>query len=150
LSTPHGADREQQNRTVEINEEAVTPPERFAHHGHRPAIFLIPDRDSLVESADRALFELGFETNLLWEKSFSPGSLAALLNVLWSAGLVVLLVSDRTSPETRRILEAVAEDSLFDWSKEESQLTREAAVAKVISQAETLRIPNSHKGFRKG
>jgi len=147
LSPLHGDDSKQQ--PLEITPEAVAPSERFARHGHRPAIFLIPNRDSLAESADRALFELGFETSLLWEKSFSAGSLTALLNVLWSAGSVVLLITDRTATETQRILEAVAEGSLFDWSNEDSQLSREAAVAKIISQAETLRIRNSRKDLRR-
>jgi sulfate adenylyltransferase large subunit len=150
LSPLTGTDNKQQKQPLEINPEGVNPAERFARHGHRPAIFLFPNRDSLAEAADRALFELGFETNLVWEKSLSPGALAALLNVLWSAGLVVLLVSNRASPEMRRILEAVAGDSLFDWSNEESQLSREAAVEKIISQAETLRIRDSRKDLRKG
>jgi sulfate adenylyltransferase large subunit len=150
LSALHTTDSKRQKSTLEIGREAVAPPERFARHGHRPAIFLLPNRDSLAESADRALFELGFETNLLWEESFSSGSLAALLSVLRSAGLVVLLVSDSTSTETRRILEAVAGDSLFDWSNQESQLSREDALPKILSQAETLRIRKSPKDFRKG
>jgi sulfate adenylyltransferase subunit 1 len=149
LSLAYGADSEQK-QTLEINQKAVAPPERFARHGHRPAIFLIPNRDSLAASADRALFELGFETNLLWENRFSRGALDALLNVLWPAGLIVLLVSDRTSTETRQILKAIAGDSLFDWSNEEPQLSREAAVAKILSQAESLRIRNAPGNLRKG
>jgi len=150
LSPLDATDSKHGKRTLEIKPKAVTSPERFARHGHRPAIFLIPDRDSIAESVDRALFELGFETNLLWENSFSSGALAALLNVLWSAGLIVLLVSDRTSTETRQILKTVAGDSLFDWSNEESQFTHEAAVTKTLSQAEALRIRNAAGNFRKG
>jgi sulfate adenylyltransferase subunit 1 len=150
LSLRNAADNDRERRALDTAYEAVTPPERFSRHGHRPAIFLIPNRDSLAESADRALFELGFEASILWAKNFSPASLAAVLNVLWSAGLVVLLVSGRTSTETRRILEAVAGDSLFDWSNEESLRNREDAVTKIISQAETLRIRNSREDLRKG
>jgi sulfate adenylyltransferase large subunit len=150
LAAPYATDNEHERPTRGTSQEEVSPPERFARHGHRSAIFLIPNRGSLAETADRALFELGFETSLVWESSFSRGALAALLNVLWSAGLVVLLVSDRASTETRNILKAVAGDSLFDWSNEESQLGREAAVAKILLQAATLRIRNAAGNSREG
>ena len=43
----------------------VTAEERFARHGHRPGIFVVPNRDSLAEVAERALFDQGFATILL-------------------------------------------------------------------------------------
>jgi sulfate adenylyltransferase subunit 1 len=119
---------------------AVTAQERFARHGHRPAIFLLPEGDSLVKLAERALFEKGFEAILLHENSFSSQSLAATLNSLWSAGLVVLLVSKKTSKETKSALEAIAGDFVFDLSDEEKPLERRDAIAQVLSLAQSLRV----------
>jgi sulfate adenylyltransferase large subunit len=131
---------EQGGRTSEIGREAVTLQERIERHGHRPGIFLLASDDSLGESANRTLFERGFETSLLRGDKLSSTSVAALLRYLWLAGLVVLLVSDKISPETVRDLEAVAGDSLFDLSNEGSRFSREEAVALVLSHAESLRV----------
>jgi len=140
LSRPQSVGDEQGSRASEIGGGAVTLQERIVRHGHRPGIFLLGNDDSLGESADRALFEMGFETSLLRGDQLSLASVAALLSHLWSAGLVVLLVSDRISPETLRDLEAVAGDSLFDLSNEGLRLSREEAVARILSHAESLRV----------
>jgi len=149
LSRPRYAGGEEENETSEVGREAVTLRERIGRHGHRPAIFLIPDRDSLAESADRALFERGFETVLLYGDGFSPQSLAASLNLLWTAGLVVLLMSDEMPRETRRPLAALAGDSLFDFSGNEPSLSREGVLAQILSYAESLRVRKVPETLRK-
>ncbi len=140
LSRPQSVGDEQGSRAPKIGGEAITLQERIVRHGHGPGIFLLGSDDSLGESADRALFEMGFETSLLRGDQLSPASVAALLSHLWRAGLVVLLVSDRISPETLRDLEAVAGDSLFDLSNEGLRFNREEAVARILSYAESLRV----------
>jgi hypothetical protein len=111
---------------------------------------LLPSNDSLGESANRTLFERGFETSLLRGDELSPASVAALLIYLWLAGLVVLLVSDKMAPETLRDLEAVAGDSLFDLSNEGLRFSREEAVAQILSRAESLQSRQDSREFRKG
>ena len=130
---------EQGKPTSETGHQAITPQERMARHGHRPAIFLLPERDALAPSADRALFENGFETILLYGDSFSPQLLSATVNLLWSAGLLVLLVGQPTK-ETRRSLEAVAGDSIFDLSHQELPLNPKAVIAQILSYAQPLRL----------
>jgi sulfate adenylyltransferase large subunit len=141
LSGPQSAELEQ--RSVEQKNQtgpAVSPQERIIRHGHRPAIFILPERDALAESADRALFESGFETIRLHGDSFSTQSLAALLNLLWSAGLVVLLVLGKTAKESQRALEALAGDSIFDLSNQQLPLDRKQLIAKILFHAESLRV----------
>jgi sulfate adenylyltransferase large subunit len=140
LSKPQLVADEQESQKSEISREAVIPQERIGRHGHRPAIFLIPNRDSLAESAERALFEMGFETILIYEGGFSSQSLTASLNLLWFAGLVVLLVSNERSTEMRQVLEGLAGDSLFDLLSKGSHLSREDVLAQVLSHAESLRV----------
>lgn len=128
------------NQTLETGETAVTPQERIGRHGHRPGIFVIPGRDSLAESAERALFERGCETIVLRDGDSSSPPLPALLNLLWSAGLIVLFVSDETSKETKQVLELLAGDSLFDLSCTGSRLSREEELAQILSYADLLRV----------
>lgn len=145
LSEPQSVAFEEGIRTSGIGRAAVTSQERIVRHGHRPAIFLLRERDSLAESADRALFESGFEAILLYGDSFASQSLAATLSLLWSAGLIVLLVSDKPSQETRRTLEAVAADSIFDLSHEELPVNRKNVIAQVLTCAQQLRVPIAQK-----
>ena len=140
LSEPQPVAVEEGIRTSGIGRAAVTSQERIVRHGHQPAIFLLPQNDSLAESADRALFESGFETILLYGDSFSSQSLAATLALLWSAGLIVLLVSDKPSQETRQTLDAVTGDSFFDLSHEESPLNRKTVISQILSCAQQLRV----------
>jgi sulfate adenylyltransferase large subunit len=140
LSQPQSAETQQEDRPSELGREAVPLQERIERHGHRPAIFLLPIRDALAESADRALFERGFETIVLYGDNFSSLSLAASLNLLWSAGSVVLLVSNKSSRETREVLEAVAGNSLVDLLGRELHLSPEKMLAQILFHAELLRV----------
>ena len=149
LSNSQSIGIEQGSRTSEIVKEAVTLQERIVRHGHRPAIFLLPSWDLLAQSADRSLFERGFETSLLRGDHFSSPSLAVLLGYFWEAGFVVLLVSAKISPETIRDLQAVAGDSLFDLSNEGLRLSREETVARILSHAESLRVRKAPENSRK-
>jgi sulfate adenylyltransferase subunit 1 len=140
LSKPQSVGVVRGNRTPEIDRRAIAPEERIARHGHCPAIFLLPNHESLAESADRTLFERGFETILLHEDNFSWQSLVTSLNLLWPAGLVVLIASDKPSAETRGLLETVAGGSFFDVWDQASRLSRENAIAQILSHAESLRV----------
>jgi sulfate adenylyltransferase large subunit len=138
LSKPQSVRNEQGKQQLRVGRNPVSAQERIDRHGHRPALMLIPD-DGLSEVAERALFERGFETIRLDAREFSPQSLAASLRSSWSAGLLVLLNSDDVSRETRRALEAVAGDSLFELSGEDVRFNREDAIARILAHADTLR-----------
>jgi sulfate adenylyltransferase large subunit len=151
LSGPRSVgDENNKNQISKVGRDAVTTEERIGRHGHHPAIFLISNRDSLAESAERALFEMGFETILVYGEGFSSQSLTASLNLLWSAGLIVLLVSNERSRETRQVLEGLAGDSLFDLSSKGSHLSREDVLAQVLSHAESLQSSQGSRNSGKG
>jgi sulfate adenylyltransferase large subunit len=120
-----------------ISPEAITAQERFERHGHGPAIFLLAKRDLLAESAERALFDKGFETVVLDGDAIPPSSVAPVLSRLWSAGLVVLFEVGKIDPEARRTLETLAGDSLFDFANTEQGAE---LAGDIVSCAELLRI----------
>jgi sulfate adenylyltransferase subunit 1 len=130
-----GRDEEQ----LSASREAVAPQDRFKRHGHLPAIFLLPN-DFLAESAERALFDEGFETIVLDGDQIPSASITAILNPLLSAGLVVLLAADNIPVETRRTLETLAGDSLFDFVTAEPPVTHQDLASRILSQAASLRL----------
>jgi sulfate adenylyltransferase subunit 1 len=137
LSKPQSVRNEHKNQQFRVGQNPVSAQERIDRHGHRPTIMLIPD-DVVSEVADRVLFERGFETIRIDAGKFSPEALAASLSLAWSAGLAVLLVTDHVSQETRRALEAVAGDSLFELSGEDVRFNPEKAIARILAHADTL------------
>jgi phosphoglycolate phosphatase-like HAD superfamily hydrolase len=120
--------------------EAITPQDRFKRHGHLPAIFLLPNRDFLPESAERALFDNGFETITVDGDQIPYASVKSLLDPLWSAGLLVLFAAGNISVETRRTLETLAGDSLFDFVTAEPRVTHQDLASRILSQAASLRL----------
>jgi sulfate adenylyltransferase subunit 1 len=135
-------DTESARETVSsaIRREAITAEERFKRHGHWPAIFLLPNRDLLAESAERALFEQGCETVRVNGDAIPLLAVDAVLSRLWSAGLVVLFAVDKIRTEARRTLEAVAGDSLFDFANAEQGAE---LAGEIVFCAELLRIERS-------
>jgi sulfate adenylyltransferase subunit 1 len=120
--------------------EAINPQERFKRHGHLPAVFLISDHDFVAESAERALFDEGFETIVLDGGQIPSGSVAALLHPLWSAGFVVLFVAGSIPIATRRVLEMIAQDAFFDFVGSEPSLNREELERRILARAESVRL----------
>jgi sulfate adenylyltransferase subunit 1 len=116
----------------------VTSQERIARNGHRSAILLIPN--SVAGAAERALFEKGFQTIVLREGELSFAALASFLNPLWAAALVVLVGVTGVAPEMRRILEAVAGDSLVDFVDVVPDFHRNELLGEILSYAESLRV----------
>jgi bifunctional enzyme CysN/CysC/sulfate adenylyltransferase subunit 1 len=117
---------------------AVTSLERIVRNGHRPAIFLIPN--SFADSAERALFERGFQTIVLRENELSVDALGSLLGPLWSAGLLVLVAVTQVSSERRRTLEAVGGDALVEFSDVAWKFGGDELLGRILSHAKSLRI----------
>jgi sulfate adenylyltransferase subunit 1 len=125
----------------------VTPQERILRTGHRPSILLIPN--SLADSAERVLFESGFQTIVLRENEHSSAALASLLSPLWSAAFVVLVAVTHVSLEMRRSLEAVAGSSLFEYADVALKADRNELLEQILSHAESLRVRPA-ASFREG
>jgi sulfate adenylyltransferase large subunit len=122
------------------NRQPVSSAEKAERNGHRPGVVLLPKRESLTETAERALFENGFATITIDGNQISSAHLMPLLTSVWSAGLLVLLVIDQPSPQLVDALERVAGGSVFDLSADSGRKNREEIVAEIVSRAEVLRI----------
>jgi sulfate adenylyltransferase large subunit len=122
------------------NGHPVSATEKAARYGHRPGIFLLPNRASLADTAERALFENGFATINIDGNQIPSAHLPSLLASVWPAGLLVLLVIDKPSRQLADELDRVAGGSLFDMGPDSDCTNREEIAAQVVSRAETLRI----------
>ncbi len=116
----------------------VSLQERIARHGHRPAIFLLPD--SVAQRVEPALFERGFASIVLNDSDLSSSSLASFVNKLWSSAFVVLVATPVPS-ETRRHLETLAGDSLIDFATAGQNLSGDELLEQILSHANSLRVP---------
>jgi sulfate adenylyltransferase subunit 1 len=137
LSAQHDARHARETQTPSVGVETVTALEKAERHGHRPAIFLLPSDVAFAQSAERALFDKGFETIVIAGDAIPPYSVAAVLTPPWSAGLAVLFAAGEIHADGRLALEALAGDFLFDLANvgPGAELTSE-----IISRAELLRI----------
>jgi hypothetical protein len=122
------------------NGQPLSAAEKAARYGHRPGVFLLPDRASLTDTAERMLFENGFATITIDGDQIPSAYLPSLLASVWSAGLVVLLIIDKPSRQLVDALEHVARGSLFDLGPDSDRKNREEIAAQIVSRAETLRI----------
>ena len=128
--------------------EQVSAQERFERHGHRPAAFLLPAH--IADTAERALFDAGFETIVVGAPQTTSSSIAGILDRLWSAGFVILFAGDRVPAETRRLIEALADDSFVDCSALplEQSRSQDNLIAQIVARAESLWIAPSRSKKR--
>ena len=122
------------------NDDKVSPREKFERHGYTPAVFLLPA--AIIAAAERALFDIGFETIILDTARIPSASIGAVLDSLHSAGFIVLLAAESIAPETRSALEAQTAEAFFrypDSPKNESE-----QIAKLVADAQTLRLKPLH------
>jgi len=122
------------------NWQPVSAWERAVRHGHRPGVFLLPNRVSLADTAERALFEKGFASILINGDQIPAAYLPSLLASVWSAGLIVLFTAEKPTLQLLDVLERVAGSSLFDLSADSDRRSREDIAAHMLSRAGTLRI----------
>ncbi len=118
----------------------VSTTEKAARFGHRPAVFLLPNRASLIDTVERALFESGFATITFDDGQIPSAHLASLVASAWSAGLLVLLNIENPSAQVVDALARVAGGSLFAPEPDSDGKSREQIVQQILSRAETLRI----------
>ena len=131
------------------NWQPVSAQERAARNGHRPAIFLLPNRLNIADIAERALFENGFATVTLNADQVLTPSLPSLLASVWSAGLIVLLVAEKRTPHLLDALGQVAGSSLFNLDADFDRWSHEDIAARILSRARSLRSDGSVDGSEK-
>jgi sulfate adenylyltransferase large subunit len=122
------------------NGQPVSAAEKAARYGHRPAVFLLPNRAPLTDTTERALFENGFATITIDGHEIPAEHLPSLLASVWSAGLLVLLAVDKPSAKLVDALKRVAGDSLFDPGPDSDRQNLEEITSQILSHAEKLRI----------
>lgn len=123
--------------------KVVTAEERFERQGHRPAIFLILNRDSIAAHVERALFARGFNAVVLNSDVVPSSSIGEVLKALWSAGLVVVVRAGQNESEVLPTLKAIAQSSLFDFADANLHDSEEKVAAQIVLEAESLRLGSS-------
>ena len=118
----------------------VMPREKFERHGHQPAVLVLAS--ALLSSAERALFDAGFETIALDAGRISSASFTAVLDSLRSAGFIVLLAAEHLAPVTPAALAAQATEAFFHYP--ESPKSERQQIAQVVSDVQTLRLAARH------
>jgi sulfate adenylyltransferase large subunit len=119
--------------------QPVSARERAARQGHRPAIFLLPNRATIADIAERALFENEFTTVTLSCDQLPAAFLHPILASVWSAGLILLLIAEKPALQLLNSLEQVAGSSLFTLDVDFDRVSPEDIAAHILSKAKSLR-----------
>jgi sulfate adenylyltransferase large subunit len=119
--------------------QPVSARERAARQGHRPAIFLLPNRATFADIAERALFENEFTTVTLSGDQLPAAFLHPILASVWSAGLILLLIAEKPALQLLNSLEQVAGSSLFTLDVDFDRVSPEDIAAHILSKAKSLR-----------
>jgi bifunctional enzyme CysN/CysC/sulfate adenylyltransferase subunit 1 len=129
-----------------VGELPVAPEERYARHGHFPAIVLLEDRASLAVHLERLLFDLGFEVLHLSQPEFSGNDFAEAVRVAQSAGVIVLYSGKALSEETKRSLASNFAVRLFDLAGvPELRADEELLTRHVLTVAQSLWLAEPRK-----
>jgi sulfate adenylyltransferase large subunit len=120
--------------------QPVSAAEKASRYGHRPGVFLLTNRTSLIDSVERVLFENGFATITIDGNQTPFEYLPSLVASVCAAGLIVLLVIDRPSPQLVEALKRATADSVFDLGPNLDRKNLHEIAAQFVSEAERLRI----------
>jgi sulfate adenylyltransferase subunit 1 len=128
----------------------VASEERYARHGHFPAVVLLEGRAALAVHLERLLFDLGFEVLHLSRPEFSEDAFATATRVAKSAGLIVLYSGEVLAEETKQSLLAEFSDRFFDLAGAlELHADGELATRQVLALAQALRLAEPRKNQEK-
>jgi sulfate adenylyltransferase subunit 1 len=130
---------EDKSRQAHGDVSRVTAEERFVRHGHRPGIFLLREEGAIAESAERALFDNGFETVLLRADEFDVAALVAIIRTLWSLGTVILLVGSNDRREIRNAVKSASGGSEVDFFADSNRTNGADLLNEILAHAERLR-----------
>jgi sulfate adenylyltransferase subunit 1 len=114
----------------------VTAEDRYARHGHSPAVILLQDRPRLAVYLERALFARGFEVLYCSTAEIPADHLRSLLKFARSAGLVLILSSESPRQGEIQAQAMAAEegfDFVFDLAKQDLPPDEADAVMAVLS-----------------
>jgi sulfate adenylyltransferase subunit 1 len=127
--------------SYEAPETPVAAEERYARHGHFPAVILLEGRQALTVKLERLLFERGFEVVHLSGPEFSGATFADAVRVTQKAGILVLYSGEVRSQETKRRLTAEFSERFFDLSSTpELHGSDEDITRHVLALADSVRL----------
>ena len=122
-----------------VAETPVAAEERYARHGHFPAVLLLESRPALAVRLERLLFDHGFEVLHLSRSEFSGDTFAQIVRVAQLAGIIVLYSGDPLSGETKHRIAAEFADRFFDLAgAKELDGNEEQATRHVLALAQSL------------
>ena len=130
-----------------VDRTSVEPEERYARHGHFPAVVLLEDRPALAERLERSLFDLGFEVLHLSRPESSKDNFVDVVRVAQSAGLIVLYSGDVLAEETKQGLATEFSGRVFDLAgAPEPQADVEQTTRHVVAFAQALWLEHRKQG----
>jgi sulfate adenylyltransferase large subunit len=140
-----GDRQNQQGREITYLESAniVSVGERYKRHGHRPAVFLLPNQRGLATRLERALFDQGFEVLHLDAADAPPETLVEMIRVTKALGAISIYSCDAFDPGVMERLSIEATVSLFDLSAEIENASEEEILRRALALADSLRSANS-------
>jgi hypothetical protein len=118
----------------------VAAADRYARHGHQPAVILVEGRPRLAEYLESALFAEGFEVLLVSAADVPAGHLDTLLKLSKQGGLVVILSVESAGGADRLRWQALAPDNFFDLAEQGLPADDGQAVPAVLALASALRM----------
>ena len=120
-------------------ETAIAVEERYARHGHFPAVLLLEGRTALAARLERLLFERGFEALHLSGPEFSSDTFADAVRLTQQAGILVLYSGEALSEEIKLCLTTESSHLFFDLAAApELQVSEEQITRNVLARAESL------------
>ena len=120
-------------------ETPVAAEERYARHGHFPAVLLLEGRPALAVRLERLLFERGFEVLPLTGPESSGDSFVDTVRLTQKAGIMVLYSGETLAGETKHRLAGEFSERLFDLSSAPELHGNDELVARhVLARAESL------------
>jgi len=138
-TAPRSSNRESSPQT--LAQSPVTTAERFARHGHRPAIVLTEGRGALAALLERDLFQRGFEVLLATPAEVSSlEQFLALAKGTHAAGLVLIYSAVGIELPAKLALSTFAADGFFDLTGEHLPADNCAALEIILPKFETLRL----------
>jgi sulfate adenylyltransferase large subunit len=124
-----------------VTQTSVTATERFARHGHRPAIVLAEGRDVLAGLLERTLFQRGYEVLLATAaEASSSEQLVALAKGTHAAGLILIYSDAELELPANHALRTLAADGFFDLTAEVLPPDDHAALEIILPRFEALRL----------
>jgi hypothetical protein len=137
-------DRQGQERpklaSLEIPHKSVSAQERYARHGHYPAILLLENQPGLATRLERALFEQGFEVLHLDDREASSYVLLEAARAAHRIGAVFIYSGHALDTEMKQRLAPEENPRLLDLSRNEEDFNDEELFRRALALADSLRL----------